>query len=423
MLQVERVTAGYNGRPVVEEVSFSVAPGEFVALVGPNGSGKTTLLRVLARVLPPLGGRVLLEDRALEEWEPRAFARRVAYVPQGLPPDMGFTVWEMVMMGRYPHQKGFWGELPADREAVTLALEMMELSALHSRLVGQLSGGERQRVQLARALAQGASYLLLDEPTAHLDLRRQVQLLAQLRHWVQTKQWGVLCVLHDLNLASEYANRLILLQNGQLVAVGEPAEVLQPDLLEAVYETPVFIRPHPVSGRPLVFFLPHARLPHLPPRAPRLHLIAGGGSGAALFYPLLELGWYVTTGVNNQLDTDEEVARALGIEQVTESPFSVIGEAAFQRARQMIKAAQAVIIAEVPFGYGNLPNLRLALEALELGKPVLALCTCPIEERDFTQQKEATTLWQHLLQHGLQSFHQLDDLLSAVESLREQERS
>ncbi|MCS7065911.1 MAG: hypothetical protein NZL85_06485, partial [Fimbriimonadales bacterium] len=278
--------------------------------------------------------------------------------------------------------------------------------------------GERQRVNLARALAQSACYLLLDEPTAHLDLRHQVRLLARLRQWCEERQMAMLIVLHDLNLASEYADRLILLDEGRVVAQGTPTEVLTPENLERVYRVPTLVRPHPLTGRPIVFALEPTLHPPRDPNAPALFLIAGGGSGTPLYYPLLEQGWQVRVGVVNLLDTDEEAARALNLEMVSEQPFSPISEHAYRRAKELILRVRVVVLTDVPFGRGNLRNLQLALEAQQAGVPVYALATHPIEERDFTEG-EATRLWHALQEAGAQLFPDQSSLLNALQALAE----
>jgi len=413
MLAAQNLSTGYQGRPVIRSVSLQVAPGEMTVVVGPNGSGKTTLVRALARVLPLYEGEIRLNHQPVNRMEPRAYARQVAYAPQETMPDMGFTVYEMVMMGRYPHQNGLFAESAADRRAVEQALQRTQLEPLTDRFVGQLSGGERQRVNLARALAQETPYLLLDEPTAHLDLHHQVRLLARLHNWTQNERLGVLCVLHDLNLTAEYADRVVLMHEGHIISQGAPADVLQSERLEGVYRTPVLIRPNPLSGRPLVFALSSDRHPAVNSEAPRLHIIAGGGTGTPLFYPLMEMGWCISTGVNNLMDTDEEIARSLGLEQVTEAPFSPISEAASRRALDLIMKASLVVLADIPFGHGNLANLRLALEAQIAGIPVCALAPVPIDERDFSGG-EAAKMWEQLLANGMEIFSRQADLFKRL---------
>ncbi|MCS6918885.1 MAG: ABC transporter ATP-binding protein [Fimbriimonadales bacterium] len=400
MLVAESVVAGYNRTPVVQDASVQVAPGQLVALLGPNGSGKTTLLRTLARTLTPFAGRLMLDEKPYEAYGPTEFARLVAYAPQETPAEMGFTVAELVMMGRYPHQKGFWSVSRADRDAVGRAMAQTEIAHLAERTISQLSGGERQRVNLARALAQQARYLLLDEPTAHLDLHHQTQLMHRLRQYAIEQGIGALIVLHDLNLASQYADWIALMGQGRIVAQGTPDEVLQPALLEPVYQTPVLRQTNPLTGRPLLFALSPDAAPEAAPDAPHAFVIAGGGAGAAVYYALLTAGWRVSTGVLNLLDTDEEVARALRLTHITEQPFSPVSDTAYQQAQRLCQTADALVIADAPFGHGNLRNLELALWAQRQGVPVYALTTRPIEQRDFTGG-EATRLWNALLTGGM----------------------
>ncbi len=413
MLSAKSITAGYHHTPIVRDASLQVEPSEVVVLLGPNGSGKTTLLRTLARTLTPFEGARLLDGNPYDAYSPTEFARLVAYAPQETPAEMGFTVAELVMMGRYPHQKGFWGASRADRDAVAQAMAQTEIAALAERTISQLSGGERQRVNLARALAQQARYLLLDEPTTHLDLHHQTRLMEMLRQHAQRQGVGALLVLHDLNLAAQYADRIALMQAGRIVAQGAPDAVLQPELLESVYQTPVLRQMNPLTGRPLLFPLSQDARTPLASDAPTAFVIAGGGSGAAVYYALLSAGWRVRTGVLNLLDTDEEVARALQLEHITEQPFSPISDAAYQRAQSLIGEAQAVVIADAPFGHGNLRNLELAVWAQRRGVPIYALEARPFHTRDFTHGN-ATLLWNLLRQHGMHTAASLDALIDQL---------
>ena len=413
MLVAESIVAGYNQTPVVWDASLQVAPGQVVALLGPNGAGKSTLLRALARTLQPLEGRRTLDGKPYESYSPTEFARLVAYAPQETPSEMGFTVAELVMMGRYPHQKGFWSVSRADWDAVFRAMAQTEMTHLAERTISQLSGGERQRVNLARALAQEARYLLLDEPTAHLDLHHQTQLMHRLRQYAHTQGVGALVVLHDLNLASQYADWIVLMSQGRIVAQGSPEEALQPALLEQVYQTPVLRQTNPLTGRPLLFALSPDGAPVASPDAPHAFVVAGGGAGAAVYYALLAAGWRVSTGVLNLLDTDEEVARALRLTHITEQPFSPVSDTAYHQARRVVETADAVVIAETPFGHGNLRNLELALWAQAQGLPVYALTTRPIEQRDFTGGA-ATRLWNTLLEGGMQTADSIGAIVALI---------
>lgn len=416
MLEAEGIYAGYGERAILHGVSLRVEQGKITALLGPNGSGKTTLVRVLARVLRPTSGQCLLDEQPYDQVPPARFAQCVAYAHQETPADMGFTVAELVMMGRYPHQKGFFGVSARDKAIVQQALAFAGIESLANRTLSALSGGERQRVNLARALAQEASYLLLDEPTAHLDLRHQVQILHALRQYAQSQDKGVLLVLHDLNLASAYADAVVLMSEGQIVVQGVPESVFQPEILEKVFHTPMLVRPNPLRGKPLVFALTPQEPMHLPSEAPHAFVIAGGGSGVEIYYALLERGWRVSTGVLNLLDTDEEVARALQLEHITEQPFSAISDANLLRAVEWASTARVVIIADVPFGHGNWRNLHIAQNAQQAGIPVYALCEHPIDTRDYTGG-QATQLWNRLVREGLKCFEKLSMLISELEKV------
>ena len=231
----------------MSNVSLSANPGQLLAVVGPNGAGKTTLLRLLTGSLAPHQGEVLLDDRPLGELEDRERARALAVVPQSESSPFPVTVREMVAMGRYAHL-GPWERTGAhDRAVVERALERCVVVELADRQIGELSGGERQRTRIARALAQEAPILLLDEPTAGLDLRYRMELFHLLRE-LRAEGLAVLVITHDLNLAARFADRLLLLDRGCATARGAPTEVLSREALEAVYAWPLRLVPHPGPG-------------------------------------------------------------------------------------------------------------------------------------------------------------------------------
>lgn len=251
-LELRGLTAGYGRRVVLNRVDLRADPGGLTAILGPNGAGKTTLLRVLARLIRPLAGAATLDGRAYGDWSRRDFARAVAYAPQSENAALPLTVSDAVALGRAPHRGWLASWSAADRAAIADVLADFGLTPLADRPIDRLSGGERRRVTLARAMAQAPRVLLLDEPTAHLDLRHQAELMGRLRRLAEDCGLTVVCTLHDLNEAAAHADRIVVMHEGRIAAAGAPDDVLQPDLLGAVYGLPVAVDRHPRHGCPLI---------------------------------------------------------------------------------------------------------------------------------------------------------------------------
>jgi len=252
MLKINILSVAYGPHAVLHEINLQLAPGEVLGLIGPNGAGKTSLIRAISGVLQPQSGSIHIKDRALNSYNESERARLLAVVPQSaqLPP--AFTVWECVALGRTPHLN-WLGQLgDKDRAKVEWALQVSEIAGLKERRAGELSGGEQQRVLLARALAQDCPILLLDEPTAHLDLHHQVAMLGLVARMAKDQQLTVLVAMHDLNLAALYADRLALLVDGQIRAIGTPTEVLTSENLQSAYQVPLRVLLNPQHGLPLV---------------------------------------------------------------------------------------------------------------------------------------------------------------------------
>ncbi len=222
-------------------LSFEIARGEILGVIGPNSAGKTTLIRVLTKVLEPAGGEIFLEGQSLRNLSRWELARHVAVVPQEAPPTFAYTVEQLVLMGRYPHAPGRFFERPEDLAVARQAMAATEVLDLAPVALDSLSGGERQRAILARALAQEPRLLILDEPTAHLDLRYQAEVAGLLRRLNRERGATILLVSHDLNLAAELSDRLLMLAEGRIARVGPPEEVLEESLLEEVYGCPVSV--------------------------------------------------------------------------------------------------------------------------------------------------------------------------------------
>ena len=246
------IACGYRSTPVLEGISLELESGVLAALIGPNGAGKTTLLHLASGTVRPTRGRVELDACDLATMPPRLRAQRIALLPQSLPIPFAFTVREFVALGRTPYLHPLWGEREPDHAAIDNALEITNTASFAHRSVLELSGGERQRVILALALAQEPELLLLDEPTANLDVAQQVAILELIRALNQRQGLTVLAAIHDLNLAALYFERLLVLDHGQLVAGGPPAKILTPALIHHVFGSPVQVVDHPSDPVPLV---------------------------------------------------------------------------------------------------------------------------------------------------------------------------
>jgi iron complex transport system ATP-binding protein len=252
MLTLDQLTVGYAGRPVLCGIDLHVTSGELVGLLGPNGCGKTTLLRAISGVMPVMKGRVRLRGIDMATMSRQSIARAMACLPQDFSPALDFTVGELVLMGRSPHRSRWARETRRDLDATERAMHLARVDGFADRLFGQLSGGERQRVLLALCLAQEPEILLLDEPTSHLDLGGQLEVMDLIVRLRRETGLTVVGVFHDLNLAAEYCQRLVVFHAGRLVADGTPQEVLTADLVRRVYGAEVLVRRNPQSQKPYV---------------------------------------------------------------------------------------------------------------------------------------------------------------------------
>lgn len=371
------VTFAYERMPAVRDVSTEVALGAMVALLGPNGAGKTTLLKLAAGVLRPTHGHVALCGEDVQRLPRKVVARRVAVVPQGFSVQFAYTVRQLVEMGRAPHLGPLGIAAAGDRAAVEDALDVTATRALADRVFNDLSGGERQRVILALALAQQPRIILLDEPTAHLDIKHQIEVLELLQRLNRERGLTVFAALHDLNLAARYFPRLILFSGG-IVADGSPAEVLQSQVLSRIYETPVQVGI--LRGEEHLSVLPPGQPPtrdglpgeHAAVRA-RVHVFAGGGSGELLMRALADAHLAFSAGPLNAGDSDHVLAERLAQQCITEPPYAPVSPQGLAAARERVAMSRSVIICPMPLGHGNIALFEVALEGCRAGRDIMLL--------------------------------------------------
>ncbi|UPO78892.1 ABC transporter ATP-binding protein [Arthrobacter sp. Helios] len=246
------LTIGYDGRTVSEHLDVRIPPGSFTAIIGPNACGKSTLLRALSRLMKPAAGEVFLQGKDIDSYPTREVARQLALLPQTSTAPDGITVADLVARGRFPHQSLLrqWSE--ADQQAVDAALAATGVQDLADRTVGELSGGQRQRVWLALVLAQDTPVLLLDEPTTFLDIAHQLEVLRLCRGLHRTGNYTLVTVLHELGMAFRFADHVIAMKDGRIVAQGTPAEIATPELMKEIYGIEALVIPDPATGGPLV---------------------------------------------------------------------------------------------------------------------------------------------------------------------------
>lgn len=411
-LEAREVSAGYHDRMVVEGLDLLVEPGDFIGLIGPNGSGKTTFLKSLARSLKPAEGSVLLDGEDVYALHAKRVAREMAVVPQETHMAFSFTSLEVVLMGRHPHLGRLQSAGPRDLEVARKAMERSHVWHLADRPVTELSGGERQRVIIAQALAQEPRVLLLDEPTQHLDINHQLSLL-QLLQEMCGEGLAVVAVMHDVNLASQYCKWIISIKKGKEFCRGTPEEVITPAVLADVFGVGSIVTRHSVTHRPYAIFLPPGEERGREVEI-RVHLICGGASGAALMRDLLEMGFYVTAGVLNVGDSDEEVGRALELRMATDPPFSHVSEEAHLVNLELMGESDIVVVTDLHVGPGNLKNLEAAGAAVKQGKRVFLLTSTPMTERDHTGGA-GVALYEELVANGAVEARDRSSLLDMLD--------
>jgi cobalamin transport system ATP-binding protein len=375
-LRFQHVSFAYRRDLVVRDVSLRVARGEMIGLLGPNGAGKSTVLRLASGILRPASGEIYLGSADLRGLARDEVARRVAVVPQEFTVQFAYTVRQIVELGRMPHM-GAWGISSAsDRAAIAEALEATETAELADRVFNELSGGERQRVLIALAVAQDAALFLLDEPTAHLDIKHQIEVLELMRRLNRERGITVIAALHDLNLAARYFPRLMLFRT-EILADGPPARVLDGTLLSQVYETPVQVGI--LRGEEHLSVLPPGRVQRNDRPAPAasaespVHVLAGGGSGELLMRALADAGVAFTAGPLNAGDSDCALAGRLARLCIVEPPYAPVSRQGLLSARERMEAADAIVVCPMPLGPGNQELLQAALDACRAGRGVIVL--------------------------------------------------
>jgi len=256
-IDVKNLNYSVSDKDILKNINLSIDKGKFYSIIGPNGSGKTTLLRNIANSLEISKNKVYVEGKDIISYNQKELAKTMSYVPQDNTSDFDFSVWDIVLMGRYPYLRRFEQESAKDIEIAENALKLTKTFHLKDKNIRFLSGGERQRVFIARALTQETKILILDEPISMLDIHHALEIMDTIKHLNSAVGLTILTVLHDLNIAAEYSDELILLDEGEIVAIGTPEEVLNSENLEKVYKIKVSISKNPYTDKPLIIPIPN----------------------------------------------------------------------------------------------------------------------------------------------------------------------
>lgn len=397
MLKTDNIKFSYAQDKILKGIDIEIKKGAFIGIIGPNASGKSTLLKNISKSLKADSGTIYFDSKLLNDYNSSELAKKMAVVPQNTEINFNFNVYDIIMMGRHPYQKRWSKVSQKDKRIVKETMEYTDTLKLRNKLINELSGGERQRVIIARALVQKPDILLLDEPTSSLDINYQGEIYDLLKHLNQEFNLTIVTVSHDLNLTAQYCDELLLLKEGKIYAAGSAEEVLTEKNIKAVYNAEVLIKKNPLSEKPFVSLIPEVnRNKEIRSNKKdfKIHVIAGGGTAESFLYKLENMGYQLSIGVLNIGDADWKIAKELGIETVEAPPFIDIKEEEIAENKKLIAKADLIILSDIPFGHGNLANLKILLDFPE--KEKLLFSNFNIKKRDYIKGK-AEAIWNKLL--------------------------
>jgi iron complex transport system ATP-binding protein len=412
-IDVHGLKLTYDTHPVLDGTEFRVESGDLVALLGANGAGKSTLLRCISRVLKPTEGQILIDGQELKNLGSKEAARQMAVVPQETAADFDFTVEDIVMMGRFPYLKRFRKEETEDLEIVKRSMEMTGVSHLADRSIAALSGGEKQRVVMARAVAQQPQVLLLDEPTANLDIGYQSMLLELASRLNREQGVTVIAAIHDINLAVHHFNRFILLAGGRVMAAGSAEEVITPENIQKSYGVPASTFRHPLHGVLQVSVVKGRKPGDSENKGPRVHVIGGGEEALPVLEMLSQKGFRLSVGPVSAEDSGCRFAHFHSLPVIIVPPFTNMNSENRSDHLKLLRESEAVVVPPIPFGEGNLPIFEEVKIVLEEGKDVFLTDIEGLEKRDYSGGK-ALQMFRTMIEKGAKAITGKDELAALL---------
>jgi len=417
-ISAKNLKFSYYDTPVLKNLNFEIKKNSFISILGPNGAGKSTIVKLISKVLTGYGGEILVEGQNIKNLSQIEIAKKIAVVPQSTSIGFNFSVFETVMMGRYPYLSRFKSESQEDHKIVTEVMKVTRTEIFKDKNYNELSGGEKQRVIIAQTLVQNSPIIILDEPTSHLDINFQIEFMELFFSLFKENKKTIIGIFHDINLAIQYSEKIMLLKDGDIFCYGNVEEVITRTNMMSVFNSDVFIGKNPFTGK--LYVSPNFNLHFIPTKEKikkelKVHVIGGGGAASPILNMLHNSGYIVSTGVVNNLDTDLNTAQQLGIIFVNEAPFSPISKEAYLRNLELIKTSDFVILPCVEFGNGNFLNLSATLEAIHLGKKVIVINTTDINTRDYVGGK-AIQLYQEIISGKAVVLNNNDEILNILKT-------
>lgn len=421
ILEIDDICCRYGSYNVLKEIKLSIKKGDFVSIIGPNGSGKSTLLKTITRFIRPVKGVVFIDNINAFKLTDKQFAKKVGFVSQNYHFNFDFTVEDIILMGRNPHLNLLEKEDLKDYKIIEDAMILTDTFKLKNKKITQLSGGEAQRVLIARALAQEPEILILDEPISHLDINYKFEILELLKNMNQKNKITIIIALHDINLASYYSKKIILLKEGSIFAAGEPEDIINNRNLKKVFDVDFDVAAHPITNKPYITFVPDISVinnkePISDKNIIKIHVIGGGGQASFLMRNLHNKGYILTTGVLNIGDSDWKTAKQLNIKVVEEAPFAPISKARFVENLNLMRSSDLIILENIPFGHGNTANLEGLLRIMETegkSKKVYIIKSRSDASGDYTGG-EAQKIYNKILEEGAVLVEDYNALFSII---------
>lgn len=410
MIEVKDLSFEINDKLILDNIQMYVEKGEFISIIGPNGAGKTTLVKCLNKNLN-YRGQVNLKGKDLNSYSFKEKARIVAVVPQEYNLPFNFKVMDIVRMGRNPYHRKFENSDSIDSEIVNMALHQTNTYEFKDRFYNSLSGGEKQRVVAARALAQEPEMLFLDEITSNLDIHNQLEVLELIRKINKENGMTVVSIMHDLNLASRFSDRILLLIGGKIEIFDKPSKVINEQVLSKAYNMEMIIRENRILDFSEVVPLRIKR--DLNRKNIKIHVVSGGGTGEYILEKLYSMKYDLTCGILLSGDSDLDICNSLKIEYVCEKPYSEISEESMKNNKIFMNEADLILLTDVPFGKANIENLEM-VSKIE-NKPVIVLENRERDHMDGFVDSVLEAMYKRKNVHLVEKYNDIFGIISNLE--------